>query len=279
MLIIYLTTNAQEDPELFPVNDRNLGYIGYYLEDGKTNIVKPQFCSATYNINGNYIVSRADHEINENGRRSHQHIINTEKYGLLDSKGDFLIDFSDNYDFLTIDDELITVGRNNKYGIINKKKEILIPLEYEWLDIETLEIIIAQKGNYFGVISNANKIIIPIIYDKLDNFTKIKTSNNFYVMVLKNGKKGIIDKNNKFIVEIGKFDIQFITETLICIKKGKKFNLYKYDLKPIFSKDFKILTLEGVGEFREIYAEDEKYKYNFKIDGSLISKEKIEKQF
>ena len=98
-------------------------------------------------------------------------------------------------------------------------------------------------------------------------------------MVLKNGKKGIIDKNNKFIVEIGKFDIQFITETLICIKKGKNFNLYKYDLKPIFLKDFKTMSLFGVGEFREIYAEDENFKYDIKIDGSLISKEKVDKQF
>ena len=268
----YSSASAQNDAELFPVNDKKTGYIGYYLEDG-TNVVKPQFCSAGYNVAGYYMVTKAEHEFAEDGERTEKHIPNTEKVGLLNSKGEFIIDFNNNYDFIGIGSGIIYVLRNNRYGTVDDRNKTIIPLEYEKLDIQNQEVIIATKNNKSGIITKENEVIIPFIYDEIFGFAEAKTTDNFYVIVSKNGKTGIIDKDHKFIVAMAKRDLQFVTEKSICIKKGNKFSLVDHNLKAILPSDFEVMYLVNI-DHSEIYAKDKNYEYYFTIDGKLLKKEK-----
>ncbi|MDI3321426.1 WG repeat-containing protein [Pinibacter soli] len=268
-LFVQSSVNAQTDPELFPLADRKSGYIGYYLED-RTNVVKPQFCSASYNVDGYYLVSKGEHEYYDNGTRNEEHIPNTEKFALLNSKGQFVINFSDNYTSIGIQSGLIEVEKNNFYGVVNDKNEIVIPLEYQELDIKNQEVIIARKNNRTGVITKDNIIIIPFIYDEIFSYTEIST-NNFYLIVSKDGKKGVIDKNNKFIIPLGEHDLEFITEKSICLKKNEKFSLVTYDFKIILPNSFEVMTLQGVRKNeQEIYTKKNGKNYNFTIEGKLI---------
>ncbi len=272
LLCSYYSASAQKDAELFPVNDRKTGYIGYYLEDG-TNVVKPQFCSAGYNIDGYYMVSKAKHEYDEDGERKEKHIPNTEKVGLLNSKGNFIIDFNNNYEFIGVTNEIIYVLKNNLYGTVNAKNKTIIPLAYEKLDIQNNGVIIASKNNKSGIITKENKIIIPFIYDNIFSFTEAKTTDNFYVIVSKDGKEGIIDKAHKFIVPLAKNDFQFVTEKSICIKKGNRFSLVDHNLKAILPNDFEVMYTVNIDQ-SEIYAKNKGYEYYFSIDGKLLRKEK-----
>jgi len=165
-LLFQFSIYAQTVPELFPSNDRKAGYFGYYLKDG-TNVVKPQFCSASYNTDGYYLVSKAEHELDDYGNRKERHLPNTEKFGLLNDKGQFVIDFENDYDFFGITKGVIYVKKNNFYGVVNSRNEIVVPIENDELDIQNQEIIIAKKKNKFGVINQKNKIIIPFIYHEI----------------------------------------------------------------------------------------------------------------
>ncbi|AZI32860.1 WG repeat-containing protein [Kaistella carnis] len=278
LLLIFILTlsyslKAQNDPELFPVNDRKVGFLGYYLADG-TNVVKGQFCTAGYNIDGYYMVSKAEHEYYEDGRRKENHIPNTEKFGLLNSKGEFIINFSDNYNFVGVEKGLIYVIRNNFYGVVNDKNEILVPIEYEELDIKKQGVIIAKKNTKYGIITKENKILVPFIYDNIFSFAENELANTFYVIVSKDNKNGIIDKNHKFIFRLPKTDLVFVTVKSIGIKKGNKYNLVDHNLKAILPNDFEkmyLIDVEGTG----IYATSNGYGYYFDIDGKLLKKEKL----
>lgn len=272
LLCCFSSANAQKDAELFPVNDRKVGYIGYYLENG-TNVVKPQFCSAGYNVDGYYMVSKAEHEFDEDGQRTEKHISNTEKVGLLNSKGDFIIDFNNNYDFIGVNSGIIYVMKGNQYGTVDDRNKTIIPIVYKKLDIQNQEVIIATKNNKSGIITKENKIIIPFIYDEIFGFAEAKTTDNFYVIVSKNGKTGIVDEDHKFVVAMAKNDLQFVTEKSICIKKGNRFSLVDHNLKAILPTDFEVMYIVNI-DHSEIYAKDKGYEYYFTIDGKLLKKEK-----
>ncbi|MEO5911613.1 MAG: WG repeat-containing protein [Pelobium sp.] len=266
--------NQDTIPELYPVNDRKLGLIGYYLEDG-TNVVKPQFCTATYNIDGYYLVSKSKHEYYENGRRKEEHIPNTEKYALLGAKGNFVINFADNYDYITIDSGLIKVQKDKRYGILDSKKKVMIPLIYEELEVENKQTILAKKKNKMGVLNSKNEVLIPFLYDKLYGFSALKSEDNFYLIVSKDGKSGIIDKHNKFVVPLGNHDFQFVTKKSIGLKIGGKFKLVDFNLKPILNEDFDTLYLVNIDE-DEIYAKAKGIGYYFDLEGKLLRKEPLE---
>lgn len=266
--------NQDTIPELYPVNDRKLGLIGYYLEDG-TSVVKPQFCTGTYNIDGYYLVSKSKHEYYEDGRRKEEHIPNTEKYALLDAKGDFVISFSDNYNYITIDSGLIKVQKGKHYGILDAKNNMVIPLIYEELEVESKQTILAKKKNKKGVLNSKNDVVIPFLYDKIYGFSALKSEDNFYIIVSKDGKNGIIDKQNHFVIPLGNHDFQFVTKKFIALKIGDKFKLVDFNLKPILKEDFDTLYLVNIDE-DEIYAKAKEIGYYFDLDGKLLRKESLE---
>ncbi len=160
------------------------------------------------------------------------------------------------------------------YGIIDDKNEILVPLEYEEMDIKKQEIIIAKKNTKYGIITKENKILVPFIYDNIFSYAENELANTFYVIVSKDNKNGIIDKNHKFIVPLSKTDLVFVTKKSIGIKKGNNYNLVDYNLKAILPNDFEnmyLIDIEGTG----IYATNKGYGYYFDLDGKLLKKEKL----
>ena len=46
----------------------------------------------------------------------------------ISSKGEFIIDFENNYDYIGVSEGVIFVIKNNLSGVVNDKNEILIPL-------------------------------------------------------------------------------------------------------------------------------------------------------
>lgn len=281
LILVFLLTgfgataqNQDTIPELYPVNDRKLGLIGYYLEDG-TNVVKPQFCTGTYNIDGYYLVSKSKHVYYEDGRRKEEHIPNTEKYAILDARGNFVISFSDNYNYITIDSGLIKVEKDKRYGILDAKKKVMIPFIYEELEVENKQIILAKKKNKMGVLNSKNEVVIPFVYDKIYGFSAVKSDDNFYFIVSKDGKNGIIDKQNHFVIALGNHDFQFVTKKSIGLKIGDKFKLVDFNLKPILKEDFDTLYLANIDE-DEIYAEARGVGFYFTLAGELLRKDPLE---
>ncbi|MFK8008532.1 MAG: WG repeat-containing protein [Saprospiraceae bacterium] len=105
------------------------------------------------------------------------------------------------------------VKQNGKWGAINLAGQILIPSEYDSIDVKTMKFqgrggqtFIVQKDGKWGVIGNANKfrkigapneIRIPFEYDAI----RRNVNHTFYI-VAKNEKYGVVNpKNFKLIVK------------------------------------------------------------------------------
>lgn len=269
-ILIHLSVHAQSNPELFPANDRELGYLGYYLEDG-TNVVKPQFCSASYNTDGYYLVSKAKHEYTEDGRRKQEHIPNTEKSGLLDSKGNFIIDLNNNYDGIGVSDSIIYVIKDNLYGTVNDQNQIVIPIEYEVLEIEDKNRIRAQKYGKYGIINHLNQTIIPFQYEFIG--TILSDGKDGFLAIVQTKKKEdvVINQNNELIVPLTKFQLYDLCKTGIVAKNDEKFGVLDYQLNQILPF-----------EFEEIYVDEDiinaykdEFRYVYTLNGELIRKEDI----
>lgn len=267
-LLIHLSISAQIDPELYPVNDRKAGHLGYYLEDG-TNVVKPQFCSASYNTDGYYLVSKAEHKFDQYGRRDENHIPGTEKFGLLDSKGNFIIDFNNDYDGINVSDSVIYVIKNNLYGTVNDKNKIVIPIEYSTLDIDDKSRIRAKKNNKYGIINHLNKIIIPFQYDFIGS--TMPDGKGFLAIFQIKNKTGVINQDNQIIVPLTKYSLSDLYKTVIVASNNERFGVLDYKLNPILPFEFERIYVEE----NEINAYKDEYRYVYTLNGKLIKKENI----
>lgn len=275
---------GQSDPELFPVNDRKVGYIGYYLEDG-TNVVKPQFCSASYYTDGYYIVSKAEHEIKYDnyGSRTEKHLSETAKFGLLDSKGQFIINFDNNYSFISVYNGIITVSKNDFYGIVNEKNEILIPVEYEDLCPINPSVIVATKKNKMGIINTKNEIKVPFIYDKIFQqnedipISLVMFYDDIPYFIVKQGEKyGVINQKGEFIAGLNDDKIVLATKFFIVVEKDGKYGFIDYQQKVILPfKQYDSVDYYG-GDEINFMKDNEKFIYN--INGKFIRTEKFIRQ-
>jgi len=278
LIVIFLLSaplfvNAQNDPELFPINDRGVGLLGYYLKDGKTNVVKPQFCSASYRTEGYYMVSKAAHEYDEDGRRKENHIPNTEKFGLLNSKGQFVIDFNNDYDGIFVSKSIIYVIKNNLFGTVNEQNKMVIPIIYKEFNIENKNWIYAKnKTNKFGVLNHLGKTIIPFQYDYIGEPVTNGTSKDFLVIVKTDNKYGVINQNQEFVVPLTNTEFAQLTEVSIIAKKNDQYGLLDYKLKVILPFEFETLN------FSEDKIEGTKkgFHHIFTIKGKLVDKKEIQ---
>lgn len=265
-LLMHLFINAQNDAELFPINDAKVGYIGYYLKNG-TNIVKPQFCSATYSIEGYYKVSKADHEVDSNGKRLEDHIPNTEKFGLLNSNGNFVIDFNNNYDFIGVDKGIFFVLQNNFYGTVNEKNKIIIPIKYTEIIIEDKNRIIAVENEKYGILNYLNKIIIPFDYDYISGTVINDNENGFYALVQEGQTYGVINQYNTYVTPKTKIVLTKLTKNSILAKKNNKYGLLDYNLKPLLPFEFESLDIED----NKLTATKKGRNYYYDFNGKMIN--------
>ncbi|TKC00784.1 WG repeat-containing protein [Pedobacter cryophilus] len=115
--------------------------------------------------------------------------------------------------------EVAAVSLNGKWGMINKKGDVIIPIEYESEPYEASGLVKVKLSNKFGFLDKTGKIVIPIKYDEADlfsdNFARVKT----------NGKWGVIDKTGKAVLEMKydeiKFELAHIDDRFLAQLNGK----------------------------------------------------------
>ena len=123
----------------------------------------------------------------------------------------------------------------NKWGVLNTlgwKVEEALPIKYEKIVEEKLNLRKQEENGKFGVVDHTGKIIVPIIYDTVDNFCcnyakkiigKKEGANDDiymppqYIEVSKDGKRGIFDVlgNEKVPVKYDMFEFNYDHNDLI----------------------------------------------------------------
>lgn len=111
-------------------------------------------------------------------------------YGLINTRGEFVIPCK--YSFIAngFDDKYVLVGLNGKYGMASKETgEVVIPTIYD-MDSWTFSegVIPVKKDGKMGYINENNQSVIPFIYDQADDFSE------GFAVVQRYGKYGYVDR-------------------------------------------------------------------------------------
>ncbi len=142
------------------------------------------------------------------------------KWGFIDKDSIIVIPFE--YDFINpFENHLAYAKQGNKEFFITYKN---LKLEgyYDEARIFSFGLAGVRKGKKWGFIDEKGKLVIPIIYDNVDYFTQNNLS-----AVVKNGKSGFIDKSGKEIIPIIYDSARSEQiDNIVILKKNKKWRFF-----------------------------------------------------
>lgn len=158
------------------------------------------------------------------------------KYGVVDEEGVVYIPV--NYDNISLfkegnnyRDNVYKCQRNGKLGLINAQDITLLQCEYSSIKHSGEYVYLVKNGkNGYAELKGTDEVksLIPCIYDKLESYSKDAPMRATY-----NGKKGMIDGNNKIIIpfeysNIGNF-YNVGSYNMAWVEQDGKYGIYNID--------------------------------------------------
>ena len=215
---------------LFLENELTYFYDGerYYLIDYKGNIMKTEYTTINSFYGGLALV-----ELNG-------------LYGYINDKGIEAIplQYEDASDFYY---GIAEVQKNGKRGLINMKNEAVVPIIYDNLEsrylgsfeyYENPNWYKVKKDNKYGYILADGTIRIPIIYDYISEFDDDKPT----AFARLNGKTGIIDKENNYIIRPEYDEIGIFRDGVTKACKDGKWGIIDTIGKPIINFKYEFIN-------------------------------------
>lgn len=100
--------------------------------------------------------------------------------------------------------DFFVIRKGSKFGLIDNKKQLLLPLEYDTIERPRLaDYFILTKHNLCGIVTSGGILTIPIIYEHIEyDWKEQKANEEDCFIVQKNQKLGSIDFHNKIIIPI-----------------------------------------------------------------------------
>ena len=214
-------------------------------------------------------------ETREGGRyRKVFRIFKNNKYGLMSLEGKQLL--KPEYDEIIALEKIYTnlrVKKDNKYGIVTKNGRTILPIIYNdissanqntWGHVETSKGYkiskMAEKGQTFGYATEKGKVLVKTIYEEIEKIER--DDKNTYIIVQKNGQKGLYKNNKQIIPNI--YQEMTYTKNNIILKRFGKYGLFDFNGKEVIAPRFKeYVALDNYVAFKENekeYAFDEKGK-------------------
>ena len=123
----------------------------------------------------------------------------------------------------------LVAQKDDKYGMINRNIEIIVPFKYDtlyWMDKITL---LAKLNNKYGLIDSIGKSIIPIEYDSIYHEPYI----NSYLFLKKNNQYGIINSNYETIFPCEYEEVKILSSEFITVKRNGQYQLFSMRQKKI----------------------------------------------
>ncbi|CAA9198534.1 hypothetical protein FLA105534_02175 [Flavobacterium bizetiae] len=161
----------------------------------------------------------------KNQPRTYIRIMGENSWGFNDEKGNSIIPLG-KYKFLNPIDEkgMILAELGNKHGYIDINQKIIVPFEYDDIDLFNHELASVKKNGKYGFVNRKGKIVIPIQFDNNSDFT-----NSGLALVEKNNKFGFINQTGKEIISINYQNANEATfDSLITLNKKGKWAFFDY---------------------------------------------------
>lgn len=159
---------------------------------------------------------------------------------------------------------VIVVEKSKKYGVINLSGKVIVPIEYNQIDINGMYMYATKEQGTVVFDSEGNEAKINV------DLVKIKTENENYIITIntKNGQTnyGVIDKQGKQIIEEEYSYIEYLFENyfiasnkegklgIIDSKDNQKVEL-KYDAVQRISNKNMVQTIQSDTKTTQIYSD------------------------
>jgi hypothetical protein len=158
------------------------------------------------------------------------------KYGIIDKKGKIIVPLI--YDYITIIDRGFVVYDGGRSALIDKNNQFILPFDYDFIWFhENSEIIVISKNKKVGVMNLNFEMIIPYTYESISKaIENKKTNHNDIAIAKKNGKYGVIDFLGNVYIPFEWDEIKVLNqnENTLIVKKNDRYGL--------LNKENKILT-------------------------------------
>lgn len=174
-------------------------------------------------------------------------------FGFINKKGELIIgnlepsiaDIEMSYIFS--DDRFITICVNDKWGVIDRNGNEIIPCEYEYSISYYEDRAIVEKDDQFACFDELGNIIIELgKYDDIDYFNEERS------IVENDGKYGIIDKMGNLITPIEYDDIKSFRDGIAIVEKDEKYGIIDKNGNIIVPIEYnEIASFEGNTTFAE----------------------------
>ena len=177
-------------------------------------------------------------------------------FGAVNEKGETIIPLIYDYAMSRFSDGLLAVKKNNKWGYVDCNHQIVIPFEYDnvidyylktgdfYIEADSTlgntgyfenNKVIVKKNGKMGMIDKQNQIIIPFEYEKIGSF-----SDQYLVVSTDNISFGVIDYSNKVVLPYIYDDLKTIFENqFVCfgVKTNEKIENYDRERDLLSFKD------------------------------------------
>jgi len=215
----------------------------YHYSDGSRRV----FTNCTvYNSDGTVLVegcSSVKHILYEN---NHYFIICKGGCYLIDSEGNKLTQktYSSMREFKP---NRLIVKRDKKYGIIDLKENVIVPIKYQKFITDGNGIFITKLNGYWGIIDSENNQLVKNDCDKIKSLHDT-------ILIKRYNKYGLADLDGKIIYDVKYDKIKKLGEYII-VQDGKKFFVLDSDGERINDFSYKKIKLErntlyGLGDDR-----------------------------
>jgi hypothetical protein len=131
--------------------------------------------------------------------------------------------------------------RNNKFGITDSLKKVIIPFKYDFIEFKNQRLII-RNNNLNGLFTLDNKELIPIEFEFI-----LPRKNDRFILWKNNSVNGLCDTNGKIIiptkyrsVSSTKKDDFYITEN-----ENNLNGIYDFNGKNIIPEEYKFYTVDN----------------------------------
>ena len=158
--------------------------------------------------------------------------------GYINKNGVIVLKQKYNFAERFVDNYAIVQGKNLKYGIIDKKGNVVVNFEFDNLDNLSENFVTYKKGNKYGYIDIIKNIKSGAVYDNIKKFKEGLAA------VCINERWGFINKEGKIVIEPKYYDVSNFSQGLAAISYSKHNTIGYINKKGIIVIPFKDNDLE-----------------------------------
>lgn len=155
-----------------------------------------------------------------------------EKYGRINTKGDIVIPIE--YDNLGVGNKFIPFKKKDNWGLINAANKVTIPATYQSIDLIDDRFVVAGLNDTLGLLDAYGNKLLPF------SFQAIEPLIGDYLIVEKNGKRGLYKRNTQ-VLEIVYSQIRLFKDDFVTLVKDDE--IIYYDMR-----DERIVELKSTHE-------------------------------